>query len=155
MILSSWNCYSNILNTHRIQMIQNNERRIGCPLPSMGEKEKNMKISINADIEMEFAEVMAACLESAAKKKVSDEVKIQAKDTFGTTQLEDLNKSLKDLENNKEHLEKLTWPQICFHKHMLLKLLSNKIISFDEYYKRWAIIVDAWYSQSMGGLEIK
>ena len=49
MILSSWYCYSNILNTHRIQMIQNNERRIGCPLPSVGEKEKQMKIDIRVD----------------------------------------------------------------------------------------------------------
>lgn len=49
MTLSSWYCYSNILNTHRIQMIQNNERRIGCPLPSVGEKEKQMKIDIRVD----------------------------------------------------------------------------------------------------------
>lgn len=32
-------------------MIQNNEKRIGCPLPSMGEKEENMKIDITASIE--------------------------------------------------------------------------------------------------------
>lgn len=30
-------------------MIQNNERRIGCPLPSVGEKEKQMKIDIRVD----------------------------------------------------------------------------------------------------------
>ena len=44
-----------------------------------------MKIDINASIEMEFAEAMAACLELAAKKKVTDDVKIQ-KDTLGTAE---------------------------------------------------------------------
>lgn len=108
-----------------------------------------MKIDINARIEMEFAEVMAACLESAAKKKVADEVKIQVKDNFGTTPLEDLNKSLKDQENDKEYLEKLSWAQMCFHRHMLQELLFNKIISFDEWDKRVNNIVNAWYSRSM------
>jgi hypothetical protein len=49
------------------------------------EKEIIMKIDINASIEMEFAEAMAACLELAVKKKVTDDVKIQ-KDTLGTAE---------------------------------------------------------------------
>ena len=108
-----------------------------------------MKIDINAHIEMEFAEVMAACLESAAKKKVADEVKIQVKDTFGTVGLEELNKTLKSLESNKEYLEKATWEQLVTHNNQLWKLLSNGVISCDEWEERTNFIMNVWHSRSM------
>lgn len=142
MILSSWYCYSNILNTHRIQMIQNNERSIGCPLPSVGEKEKQMKITI--DLELTTDEVLEICQNFTEKEKVSEEVKPQVKDTHDTKGLEGLNKVLKHLENDKEYLENLTWAQTNIHRYMLRELLSNDIISQDEWRERLTIIGNAW-----------
>ena len=112
-----------------------------------------MKITI--DLELTVDEVTTICQNFTEKEKTADEVKIQVKDTFGTVGLEDLNKGLKDLEDSKEYLERLTWPQMCFHKHMLQELLSNKIISFDEWDKRLNIIVDAWHSWSTDGSKNK
>lgn len=142
MILSSWYCYSIVLNTHRIQMIQNNERRIGCPLPSVGEKEKQMKITI--DLELTTDEVLANCQNFTEKEKVSEEVKPQVKDTHEAAGLNDINKVLKDLENDKEYLDNLTWAQTDIHRYMLRELLSNEIISQDEWSERLTIIGNAW-----------
>lgn len=150
MILSSWNCYSNILNTHRIQMIQNNERRIGCPQPSVGEKENIMKITI--DMELTVDEIMTVCQNFTEKGKVTEEVKSQVKDTCETIRLEGINKVLKDLENSREYLEKLTWQQMCYHKNLLRELLLGEIISWDEWNERFDIIVGAWHLQGMKGL---
>ena len=142
MILSSWYCYSNILNTHRIQMIQSNERRIGCPLPSVGEKEKQMKITINMELTVD--EVTAVCQNFTEKEKVTEELKPQVKDTNEAAGLNGINKVLKDLENDKVYLDNLTWAQNAIHAYMLRELLSNEIISQDEWRERLTIIGNVW-----------
>ena len=65
-----------------------------------------MKIKVNATIEMELTveEVMAVCQNSAAKKKVTEAVKTQVKQSLESAGLESLNTTLKDLENSKEYV---------------------------------------------------
>lgn len=132
-------------------MIQNNERRIGCPLPSVGEKENIMKITI--DLELTVDEIMAVCQNFTEKEKVTEQVKPQAMDALETVGLEGLNQVLKDLENNKEYLENLTCAQNAIHAYMLRELLSNEIISQDEWRERITIITDTWRLQRMKGAE--
>lgn len=123
-------------------MIQNNERSIGCPLSSVGEKEKQMKITI--DLELTTDEVLEICKNFTEKEKVSEEVKPQVNDTNEAAGLNGINKVLKDLENDKEYLDNLTWAQTDIHRYMLRELLSNEIISQDEWRERLTIIGNAW-----------
>ena len=132
-------------------MIQNNERRIGCPLPSAGEKENIMKITI--DLELTVDEIMAVCQNFTEKEKVTEEVKPQAMDALETVGLEGLNQVLKDLENNKEYLENLTCAQNAIHAYMLREMLLNEIISQDKWRERLTIIGNAWrLRRGMDGL---
>ena len=91
-------------------------------------------------------EVMVVYQNFTEKEKAVEEVKPQVKDTCDTTALKGINKILKNLENSKEYLEKLTWEEMCLHKILFHTLLSNKIISFDEWRERFDIIEDAWHS---------
>ncbi len=110
-----------------------------------------MKITI--DIELTVDEAMKVCQNFTEKEKVADDVKIQ-KDTLVTTGLDGLNKVLKGLEDSKEYLENLTWEQNAIHKYMLWELLSNGIISLDEWRnRRLAVIENAWHLQRMKGLK--
>lgn len=114
-----------------------------------------MKIVVNCNIEMELTvdEAMKVCQNFTEKEKVADDVKIQ-KDTLATTGLDGLNKVLKGLEDSKEYLENLTWAQNAIHKYMLWELLSNEIISLDEWRnRRLAVIENAWHLQRMKGLK--
>ena len=131
-------------------MIQSNKRRIGCPLPSMGEKEKQMKITINTELTVN--EAMAICQNFTEKEKVTAEVKSKVKDTNEAAGLKGINKVLKDLENDKEYLDNLTWEQKAIHADMLRELLLNEIISPDEWCERLTIIGNAWHLRRMDGL---
>ena len=111
-----------------------------------------MKITINMELTVD--EVMAICQNFTEKEKVTEEVKSQ-KDTFDTTGLEEINEVLKDFENNKEYLEKLTWEQKSFHEILFQRLLSNKIISQDEWRERRDIMEDAWHSCTIKSLSNK
>ena len=105
-----------------------------------------MKITI--DLELTVDEIMTVCQNFTEKEKVTEEVKSQ-KDTFDITGLEEINEVLKDFENDKEYLEKLTWEQKCFHAYMLRELLSNEIISQDEWRERLTIIANAWRTKGL------
>lgn len=105
-----------------------------------------MKITVNATIEMELTveEVMAVCQNSAAKKKVTEEVKTQVEQSLKSASRKSLNTTLKDLENSKEYLEQLTLEQMRTHKDQLWKLHAYNTIDTDEWKERTNLIMDAW-----------
>lgn len=106
-----------------------------------------MKITVNATIEMELTveEVMAVCQNSAAKKKVTEEVKTQVKQSLESAGLESLNTTLKDLEQNKDYMAHLTWEQMSTHKDQLWKLHTHDVIDTGEWNKRTNLIMDSWH----------
>ena len=106
-----------------------------------------MKITVNATIEMELTveEVMAVCQNSAAKKKVTEEVKTQVEQSFKSAGLESLNTTLKGLEQDKDYMTHLTWERMCTHKDQLWKLHENNVIDAGEWNKRTALIMDSWH----------
>ena len=106
-----------------------------------------MKIKVNATIEMELTveEVMAVCQNSAAKKKVTEAVKTQVKQSLESAGLESLNTTLKDLENSKEYIAHLTWEQMSTHKDQLWKLHTHDVIDADELNERTNLIMDSWH----------
>ena len=106
-----------------------------------------MKITVNATIEMELTveEVMAVCQNSAAKKKVTEEVNTQVEQSLKSAGLESLNNTLKGLEHNKDYMTHLTWERMCIHKDQLWKLHENNVIDAGEWNKRTALIMDSWH----------
>lgn len=104
-----------------------------------------MKIDINARIEMEFAEVMAACMESAAKRKATEEVKTEVEQSFKSVDLESLNAFLIDLEHDNEYMTHLTYEQMCNHKDQLWKLHAYNIIDANELKERTNLIMDDFH----------
>ena len=106
-----------------------------------------MKININASVEMEFAEVMEACLELAAKKKVTEEVKTQVKQSFKSADLEGLNETLIILEHDNDYMAQLTWEQMSTHEDQLRKLYEYNIIDTGEWRERTRLIKDARHSR--------
>ena len=105
-----------------------------------------MKITVNATIEMELTveEVMAVCQNSVAKKKVTEAVKTQVKQSLESAGLESLNTTLKDLEQNKDYMAHLTWEQMSTHKDQLWKLHTHDIIDTGEWSERTNLIMNAW-----------
>ena len=106
-----------------------------------------MKITVNATIEMELTveEVMAVCQNSAAKKKVTEEVKTQVEQSFKSVGLESLNTTLKGLEQDKDYMPHLTWERMSTHKDQLRKLHENNVIDANEWNKRTNLIMDSWH----------
>ena len=106
-----------------------------------------MKITVNATIEMELTveEVMAVCQNSAAKKKVTEEVKTQVEQSFKSVGLESLNTTLKGLEQDKDYMTHLTWERMSTHKDQLWKLHENNVIDANEWNKRTNLIMDSWH----------
>ena len=107
-----------------------------------------MKIVVNCNVEMELTveEVMAVCQNSAAKKKVTEEVEKQVKQSFKSAGLESLNMTLRDLEYSDDYMAHLTWEQMCTHKDQLWKLHEYNIIDTDEWRERTHLIMDAWHN---------
>ena len=105
-----------------------------------------MKITVNATIEMELTveEVMAVCQNSAAKKKVTEEVNTQVEQSLKSAGLESLNNTLKGLEQNKDYMTHLTWELMCTHKDQLWKLHENNVIDAGEWNERTNLIMNAW-----------
>lgn len=108
-----------------------------------------MKIKVNCNIEMELTveEVMAVCQNSAAKKKVTEEVKTQVKQSLETAGLESLNATLWDLEHDNVYMTHLTRGQISTHEDQLRKLYEYNIIDAGEWRERTRLIKNAWHSQ--------
>lgn len=120
-----------------------------------GRMEIIMKITVNATIEMELTteEVMAICQNSAAKKKVTEAVKTQVKQSLKTAGLESLNKTLIELEHNDDYLAHLTWEQMSTHKEQLWKLCKDEVISDEEWSERSNFIGNKWYANSKSIVE--
>ena len=106
-----------------------------------------MKITVNATIEMELTveEVMAVCQNSAAKKKVTEAVKTEVKQSLESAGLESLNTTLKGLEQDKDYMAHLTWERMSTHKDQLWKLHENNVIDANEWNKRTNLIMDSWH----------
>lgn len=106
-----------------------------------------MKITINMELTVD--EVMVVCQNFTENEKATEEVKPQVKDPREAVGLKGINKVLKDLENDKEYLDNLTWEQNSIHAYMLRELLSNEIISQDEWRERLTIIANAWRTKGL------
>ena len=106
-----------------------------------------MKIKVNATIEMELTveEVMAVCQNSAAKKKVTEAVKTEVKQSLESAGLESLNTTLKGLEQDKDYMAHLTWERMSTHKDQLWKLHENNVIDANEWNERTKLIMDSWH----------
>ena len=127
----------------------------GTPSKLRAEMETVMKITVNATIEMELTveEVMAVCQNSAAKRKVTEEVKTQVKQSLKSVGLESLNTTLKDLEHDNEYMTHLTWEQMSTHEDQLWKLHAYNIIDANELKERTNLIKNAWHSRHETKLE--